>query len=378
MSIRARERDHDEDDDLLWPPAGDGQSALLELETPTQTPRGPSRLEPGERPARPSRWGSGDDGFREATRAARAAVRTGSGGLTWLRAVSRRAGWTGIAAAALGFVVVVEAVVLLLGRPGPVDRAAANGRPPGEPQTIGTTGASPASSARGGVPAGASGAAAVTLGIRTDPPGAAVTVDGIRRGTSPVDLAGLAPGDHQVILESPRGIVRQTVHLEAGGSLSLVVPLAIAGTPGGAAAASRPAAGGWVVVSAPLELRVLEDGRLLGTSSMQRVPVDRGAHRLLFKNEEAGFESERTVTVSAGKATTISVEVPTQRVAVNASPWAEVTVDGRRVGETPIGGLQLPIGVHILVFRHPELGEKTTRVIVRADEPARIGVDMTK
>jgi hypothetical protein len=63
---------------------------------------------------------------------------------------------------------------------------------------------------------------------------------------------------------------------------------------------------------------------------------------------------------------------------VNAQPWAEVFVDGERVGETPIGNLSRRIGSHEVVFRHPELGERREVVVITAGKPARVGVDLRK
>ena len=62
--------------------------------------------------------------------------------------------------------------------------------------------------------------------------------------------------------------------------------------------------------------------------------------------------------------------------AINALPWAEVFVNGERLGETPIGGASLPIGVHEVIFRHPELGERKANAIVTLGAPARLSVDM--
>ena len=76
--------------------------------------------------------------------------------------------------------------------------------------------------------------------------------------------------------------------------------------------------------------------------------------------------------------TTFKVEWPKGTVAVNAVPWAEVWIDGDRIGETPIGNLSLPIGPHEIVFRHPELGELHHAVTVTLNTPARVSVDLRK
>jgi hypothetical protein len=46
------------------------------------------------------------------------------------------------------------------------------------------------------------------------------------------------------------------------------------------------------------------------------------------------------------------------------------------VGETPIGSVTVPIGIHEVVFRHPELGERRQAVTVKAGEPTKVGVDL--
>jgi len=216
------------------------------------------------------------------------------------------------------------------------------------------------------------------LSVRTQPPGAAVTVDGASRGTSPLTVKDLGAGDHDVVIESPQGRVRHLVSVAPGERIALVVPLGSL-TRSAAAAPARPAPSeGAFSVRSPIELRILEGGRLVGTSAMEQVRLGRGSHRLTLRNDEYAFEQVRTVTVTPGKAAIVNVDLPTQRVAVNAVPWAEVWVGGKLAGETPIGGLRLPLGTHTLAFRHPQFGEKTTRVVVRADQPARVSVDMRK
>jgi serine/threonine-protein kinase len=63
---------------------------------------------------------------------------------------------------------------------------------------------------------------------------------------------------------------------------------------------------------------------------------------------------------------------------LNAVPWADVTIDGTAVGETPLGNVPVSIGPHTLVFRHPQLGEQTRTVVVTTQSPPRISVDLRK
>ena len=63
------------------------------------------------------------------------------------------------------------------------------------------------------------------LDIRSEPPGARVTIDGQNRGTTPVTIRDLAPGEHQVVLEGSGRKVTQPVRIDAGITAQLVVPL---------------------------------------------------------------------------------------------------------------------------------------------------------
>jgi hypothetical protein len=143
------------------------------------------------------------------------------------------------------------------------------------------------------------------------------------------------------------------------------------------AAPSTPVAGsGWIAVTAPAEVQIYENQRLLGTSRLDRIMVPSGRHELELVNESLGFKATRAVDVANGQVAAVRPEWPRGSVALNALPWAEVFVDGDRLGETPIGSAPLPIGVHEVVFRHPELGEKRANVIVTSGAPARLSVDM--
>ena len=207
------------------------------------------------------------------------------------------------------------------------------------------------------------------LQIRTDPVGARVVVDGQPRGVSPLMLEGLTPGVHTVMLESALGSVTEQVTIDPGATASLVVPL---GGPPGAPVS------GWISIAAPVDVQVYEDQRLLGSNRSDRIMVSAGRHELNIVNEALGYRSSRVVQVTPGNVSSIRLDWPKGTMALNALPWAEVWVDGERVGDTPIGNVLVPIGPHEIVFRHPELGEQAHKVIVTLTAPARVSADLRK
>jgi hypothetical protein len=207
------------------------------------------------------------------------------------------------------------------------------------------------------------------LQIRTEPAGATISVDGERRGVSPLLIDKLTPGVHVVRLENALGSVTEQVTIAAGMTASLVVPLA---GPQGVPVS------GWVSVAAPLELQIFENGRLLGSSRSERIMMSVGRHQLQLANEAIAYQSSHTVQVSPGRVTPLAIELPKGSMSLNALPWAEVWVDGERMGETPLGNIAVAAGVHDVLFRHPELGEQRHAVTVTLAGPARVSADLRK
>jgi hypothetical protein len=134
--------------------------------------------------------------------------------------------------------------------------------------------------------------------------------------------------------------------------------------------------GGWVSVKTPVPMQVFEEGRLVGTTEIDRIMLPVGTHRLEIVSEALGYRSRQEVAIRPGQTSTLRLDLPTGVLALNAQPWAEVWIDGERIGETPIGNLTRTIGPHQVVFRHPDLGEKKATVVVTLKEPARVGVDL--
>ncbi|HEX5475082.1 MAG TPA: PEGA domain-containing protein [Vicinamibacterales bacterium] len=209
-----------------------------------------------------------------------------------------------------------------------------------------------------------------TLGsllVQSDPEGARVSIDGADRGVAPLSVADLTPGEHEVVLAGDGGTVRQKVVIQAGVTASVLAPMATV--------AAGPVSG-WVSVKAPVTIEIREGGRLLGTSDTDRLMMASGRHQLDLVNETLGYHSSRAVVVPAGKVARLDLTLPQGVMNINATPWAEVWIDGKRVGETPIGNLAVPIGPHEVVFKHPQLGEKHEAVSVTLNAPVRLSVDM--
>jgi serine/threonine-protein kinase len=202
--------------------------------------------------------------------------------------------------------------------------------------------------------------------ITSDPVGARVTIDGARRGVTPLTLP-LPPGQHAVVVSDGTTTASRTVNVVAGGTATVMAAMAPAG-----------AVAGWLAITTPFELQVLESGNLIGTTSTARLMLSAGHHDLQVKNVTLGFEAKLPVEIQAGKTLTTPIAVPNGSLSVNALPWANVSLDGKDIGTTPVANLDVPLGTHELIFRHPQFGERRQTVVVTAKAPVRVVQDLRK
>ena len=205
------------------------------------------------------------------------------------------------------------------------------------------------------------------LQVATEPPGAKVLIDGEARGVAPLTVSDLKAGEHQVVVQGTGEPVSRTVTVQEGAVASLVISMN----------STSAFASGWLAISG-VPVQIFENGTLLGSTETPRILVPAGSHELELTNAALGYRATRTVQVVAGQTVSIALKAPQGTLSINALPWAEVWVDGKPLGDTPIGNLSLTIGNHELVFRHPELGEQRKTVTVGALAPVRVSVDLRK
>jgi PEGA domain len=199
------------------------------------------------------------------------------------------------------------------------------------------------------------------LEIETQPAGARVLVDGKFAGESPVSIDGVSAGRHTITFVSSLGSVKKTIRIEAGRTAKLDVPIF----------------SGWVGIFAPFVVDVAESGNVIGTTEEPRLMLGPGRHTLTLTNKELGYSSTKEVDIEPGEVRSISLD-PRGKVNLNATPWAEVWLDGKKLGDTPIANLDMPLGIREVVFRHPQFGERRVTVTVKGNTAAAVSVDMSK
>ena len=204
------------------------------------------------------------------------------------------------------------------------------------------------------------------LSVVTDSPGARVTVDGRLRGVSPLVIDNLAEGEHVISVMSDAGSARRTVAMTAGVAKEVVFSLP----------RSAPPAAGWLAVASPFPVDIVLRDAVIGTSGTAKIMLPSGRHDVVLRNDALGYAAPQTIEVVAGRTASVKVTPPTGLLNVNATPWADVLIDGHPAGQTPLANLAVAIGPHQVTFRHPDLGERTTDVMVAARGVNRVAVNL--
>ncbi len=215
--------------------------------------------------------------------------------------------------------------------------------------------------------AGGPASAPGRLSVLTDPPGARVSIDGRPRGVSPLVVEDLIAAEHMVSVTSGTASAQRTVTLSNGVAKELMFSLPRSAAP----------LAGWIAVTSPFPVDVIEGNEMIGASGA-KIMLAAGKHVLVLRRQDVGYEEGRTIDIVAGLVASVTVIPPKGRLNVNARPWADVLIDGAAVGQTPLANIEVAAGPHEITFRHPELGERTERIVITATGMNRMAVDLGK
>jgi serine/threonine-protein kinase len=144
------------------------------------------------------------------------------------------------------------------------------------------------------------------------------------------------------------------------------------------ATAAAPAMARIELVTDPEGLNVLIDGAPRGTSPLT-LDLEPGDVTFELLSPSLGVEYAKTLSVAPGERGRREIAVPTGRIALRIYPWANVWINGRKVGLTPMSPVQVYAGRHNVKLENGALGKTILeRVVVRPGGRATVSVDLTK
>jgi hypothetical protein len=118
------------------------------------------------------------------------------------------------------------------------------------------------------------------------------------------------------------------------------------------------------------------DGAVKGETPLPRMPLSAGAHRVVIRNPGVIGALRDDVSIAPGESLVRRYDFgDVGYLLLLAEPWAEVEVDGKTVGQTPLSRLAVPAGMHEVRFRNPELGTREETVKVESGATVRARAD---
>jgi hypothetical protein len=197
-----------------------------------------------------------------------------------------------------------------------------------------------------------------TLHVTTTPPGAQVSVDGKPRGVTPLTLADLSVGHHEVVLKGEGGTLQRTVTIAANQTATI----------------DEGIFSGFVAVYTPFDVTITEGGRVLTADDRHQIMLPAGIHELRMTNRALAYVTTHKVEIKPGETTNLQLTPEPSTVTVTATSAAEVWLDGTRLGDTPLNGAAVPLGEHEIVVRRSSGGERRFTVTVGA-KPFTLNVE---
>jgi hypothetical protein len=184
-----------------------------------------------------------------------------------------------------------------------------------------------------------------SLDINTQPAGVSIILDGVNLGPAPVIIDDVLPGVHRLVAANGANRVEHDFMLRPGADMRITLPVS-----------------GWIDVSSAIPVRVTVSDRPVPPAG--RIAVAPGRHRVVFENDELRLRDVQDVVVEAGHATPVTVAGTTGSMRITSQVPAQVQIDGRPMGQTPLDSVTLPLGRHQVTLFNRRYGEVSYEVVV--------------
>ncbi|WP_456365879.1 PEGA domain-containing protein [Thermococcus sp.] len=205
------------------------------------------------------------------------------------------------------------------------------------------------------------------LTVNSNPSGAEVYVDGKLVGTTPLENYRIPAGIHEVVVKKSTYVpAAYAVQIKANELKTLNVVLV-------------PATGKLTVNSNPSGAEVYIDGKKVGTTPLRNYTIPEGIHEVAVR--KAGYaERAYAISIKYGELKVLNVTLSPEmgKLTVKSNPsGAEVYVDGRKVGTTPLENYTVTAGTHEITLIKDGYQNFTKTVTVNPGEEASITAVLT-
>ncbi len=134
---------------------------------------------------------------------------------------------------------------------------------------------------------------------------------------------------------------------------------------------------GYLSVRVDPSTEIFVDGESKGVAPLGQIQLSAEDHSLRLSHQDYFGVIADQVRIRGGETLTKTYSFSDLGyLQVVVQPWAEVYIDGRYVGQTPFSKIQVTVGKHTVILRHPELGEKQAVVEIQSNETTRLRQQM--
>jgi hypothetical protein len=119
---------------------------------------------------------------------------------------------------------------------------------------------------------------------------------------------------------------------------------------------------GTLVVHTSVKVNAFVDGKAVGSTPLT-ARLSPGHHQLLLKNEKLGLSLARQLSIEAGHTHTEEWSPAKGTLTFRVIPYAEITLQHRSVGVTPLPPMSLWEGHYTLELVNPDNNRRVSREV---------------
>lgn len=134
---------------------------------------------------------------------------------------------------------------------------------------------------------------------------------------------------------------------------------------------------GEFILRTNIPVKIYIDNKFYGYNPLNNIILISGFHDLRLVNEEYMVDDKRQIYIESGAS--LEQELTLGHfgtISINAIPWAEVYIDEKYIGQTPIANLRLTVGTHEIRFINPKYPVKRRNVEIMEGVNTNISVQM--
>jgi hypothetical protein len=132
---------------------------------------------------------------------------------------------------------------------------------------------------------------------------------------------------------------------------------------------------GFITISTEPAADIFLGGKKLGRGTLERVQVPAGKHKLKVVLRK-GTQRTLAVNIKRGAHVEKSVAFGSGKLRIVVLPWANVWVDGKKKGQTPLPAMDLMEGSHKVRLANDQIGKDLTKTVrVRPGKESLIKLD---